>query len=73
MTTVQQGPRAVAARLAAEVFSKGGFFRVAPNGAVIEWTEIHWLRIAGIASPSIGRTSTSSASFGSSAPSNEPE
>jgi steroid delta-isomerase-like uncharacterized protein len=25
--------------------SKGDFFGVPPNGSVLEWTEIHWLRI----------------------------
>ncbi len=27
--------------------SKGDFFGVPPSGGVVEWTEIHWLRVAG--------------------------
>jgi steroid delta-isomerase-like uncharacterized protein len=27
--------------------SKGEFFGVPPSGGVVEWTEIHWLRVAG--------------------------
>jgi steroid delta-isomerase-like uncharacterized protein len=26
--------------------SRGSFFGLPPNGAVLEWTEIHWLRIS---------------------------
>jgi steroid delta-isomerase-like uncharacterized protein len=27
--------------------SKGDFFGVPPSGGAVEWTEIHWLRVAG--------------------------